>query len=131
MKMKKLNIMLVAGLGSLLFIGCTSNQPSFDPSNKEIKTVDGKHYMVPAGASASSYAVSSKVIKRYQEFGVSDCQDGDITWEDQKTADAVNAVMRNGNKSEGIAIYQKAASEGKIGCASPLSDEEYKSYLKK
>ncbi len=128
--MKKLKIMMLASLGSLLFIGCTSNQPSFDPSNKEIKTVDGKHYMVPAGASASSYAVSSKVIKRYQEFGVSDCQDGDITWEDQETADAINAVMRNGNKSEGLAIYRKAASEGKIGCASPLSDKEYQVSLK-
>jgi len=128
--MKKLNIMLVASLGSLLFIGCTSNQPSFDPSNKEIKTVDGKHYSVPYGTSTSSYAVSSKVIKRFQEFGVSDCQDGDITWEDQKTADAINAVMRNGNKSEGITIYHKAASEGKIGCASPLSDKEYQAYLK-
>ena len=128
--MKKLKIMMIASLGSLLFIGCTSNQPSFDPSNKEIKTVDGKHYMVPAGASASSYAVSSKVIKRYQEFGVSDCQDGDITWEDQETADAINAVMRNGNKSEGLAIYRKAASEGKIGCASPLSDKEYQASLK-
>lgn len=128
--MKKLNIMLVASLGLLLFIGCTSNQPSFDPSNKEIKTVDGKHYSVPYGTSTSNYAVSSKVIKRYQEFGVSDCQDGDITWEDQKTADAINAVMRNGNKSEGLAIYRKAASEGKIGCASPLSDKEYQAYLK-
>ena len=130
--MKKLNIMLAAGLGSLLFMGCTSNQPSFDPSNKEIKTVDGKHYMVPAGASVSSYAVDGKVIKRFQEFGVSDCQEGDITWEDQKIADDINAIMRrNANKSEGIAIYRKAASEGKIGCASPLSDTEYQASLKK
>jgi hypothetical protein len=129
--MEKLKFIMAASLASLLFIGCTSNQPSFDTSKKEIKTVDGKHYMVPAGASASNYALDSKVIKRFQEFGVSDCKDGDITWEDRKTADAINAVMRNGNKSEGIAIYQKAASEGKIGCASPLSDEEYQSYLKK
>ena len=88
-----------------------------------MKTVDGKHYMVPVGASTSSYAVDSKVIKRFQEFGVSDCQDGDITWEAYKTANAVNEVMRNGKKEEGIAIYKKAAAEGQIGCASPLSDK--------
>ena len=128
--MKKLNIMLVAGLGSLLFMGCTSNQPSFDPSNKEIKTVDGKQYRVPYGASTSSYAVSSKIIKRYKEFGISNCKDGDITWEEQKTADTINEVMRRGSKSEGLAIYRKAASEGKIGCASPLSAEEYQVSLK-
>jgi len=123
--MTKLKVMLGAGL-ALLLIGCTNNQPSFDAGNKEIKIVDGQHYSVPYGASTSRYAVSSKVIKRYQEFGVSDCRDGDITWEDQKTADAINEVMRNGTKSEGIAIYQKAASEGKIGCASPLSNKELK-----
>ena len=123
--MAELKFMLGAGL-ALLLIGCTNNQPSFDPDNKEIKMVDGKHYSVPYGASTSRYAVSSKVIKRYQEFGVSDCRDGDITWEDQKTADAINAVMRDGKKSEGIAIYKKAATEGRIGCASPLSDKELK-----
>jgi len=129
--MEKLKFIMLAGLASSLFIGCSSNQPSFDPNNKEIKTVDGKHYSVPYGTSTSSYAVSSKVIKRYQEFGVSDCQDGDITWEDQKTANAINTVMRSGSKEEGIAIYQKAASEGKIGCASPLSDKEYQASLNK
>jgi hypothetical protein len=128
--MRRMKFMMSAGF-ALLLMGCSNNQPSFDPSNKEMKTVDGKHYMVPAGASASSYAVDSKVIKRYQEFGVNDCQDGDITWEDQKTADAINEVMRSGKKSEGIAIYEKAASEGKIGCASPLSDKEYQATLNK
>ena len=123
--MTELKVMLGAGL-ALLLIGCTNNQPSFDAGNKEIKMVDGKYYSVPYGASTSRYAVSSKVIKRYQEFGVSDCRDGDITWEDQKTADAINEVMRNGNKSEGLAIYRKSAGEGKIGCASPLSDKELK-----
>ncbi len=120
--MIKLKYVLGAGF-ALLLIGCSNNQPSFDPNNKEMQTVDGKYYMVPVGVSTSRYVVDSKVIKRYQEFGVSDCQDGDITWEDQKTADAINEVMRNGKKSEGVAIYTKAASEGRIGCASPLSDK--------
>ncbi len=128
--MAKLKFIMAASLG-VLFIGCTNNQPSFNSSNKEIKTVDGKHYSVPYGTSTSSYAVNSEVIKSYkEEFGVSDCKDGDITWEDQKIADAINDVMRNGKKSEGIAIYKKAASEGRIGCASPLSDKEYQASLK-
>lgn len=123
--MTELKFMVGAGL-ALLLIGCTNNQPSPDLSKTEIKTIDGKQYSIPQGTTPSRYAVDSKVIKRYQEFGVSDCKDGDITWEDQQTEDAINAVMRDGKKSEGIAIYKKAASEGRIGCASPLSDKELK-----
>jgi len=128
--MGKLKFILVGSLASLLFIGCTSNQPAFDPSNKDIKMVEGKPYRVPHGASYSHYAVSNKVIEFYQDIGLSDCQKGDITWEEQKTADAINTVIRKGSKSEGKAIYRKAATEGKIGCSSPLSDKEYQSYLK-
>ncbi len=126
----KLKFML-ATVFALVFVGCSNNQSSVDITKKEIKIIDGKHYMVPAGASTSSYAVNSKVIKRFQDFGVSDCQEGDITWEDQKVANAINEVMRNGKKSEGITIYTKAADEGRIGCASPLSDEEYQAVLNK
>lgn len=128
--MRELKFMLGTGL-VLLLIGCTNNQPLPDQNKKELKTIDGKHYMVPVGATASSYAVNSKVIKRYQEFGVSNCNEGDVTWEDYQTANAVNDVMRNGKKEEGIAIYKKAASEGRIGCASPLSDKEYQASLSK
>ncbi len=128
--MTELKIILATGF-ALLFVGCTNNQPSPDLSNTVIKTIGEKNYSIPEGTTASNYAVDSKVIKRYQEFGVSDCQDGDITWEDQQTENAVNEVMRNGKKEEGIAIYKKAATEGRIGCASPLSETEYQAALKK
>ncbi len=126
----KLKCMLATGF-ALVFVGCTNNQPSPDLSKTVIKTIGEKHYSIPEGTTSSNYAVDSKVIKRYQEFGVSDCQEGDITWEDQTTADAINEVMRNGKKEEGIAIYKKAAGEGRIGCASPLSDEAYQADLNK
>ena len=126
---KTMKFILAVGL-ILLFVGCTNNQPSPDLSKRVIKTIGEKHYSIPEGTTSSNYAVDSKVIKRYQEFGVSDCKEGDATWEDQQTADAINSVMRNGKKYEGIAIYKKAAAEGRIGCASPLSDKEYKAALK-
>ena len=126
----KLKSILATGF-ALVFVGCTNTQPSPDLSKTVIKTIGEKHYSIPEGTTSSNYVVDSKVIKRYQEFGVSDCQEGDITWEDQTTADAVNEVMRNGKKEEGMAIYKKAASEGKIGCASPLSDEAYQASLNK
>lgn len=130
--MKKLNIMLVAGLGSLLFIGCTSNQPSFDPSNKEIKTVDGKHYKIPVGARPDIQPLTDKkVIEFYHKIGLPTCEKGDLKWEERKTSDAINKIMRSGSDAGGEELYRKAAVEGKVGCVSPLSDEEYKSYLKK
>ena len=128
--MTELKFILAAGF-ALVFVGCTNTQPSPDLSKTVIKTIGEKHYSIPAGTTASNYAVDSKVIKRYQEFGVNDCKDGDITWEDQQTENAINEVMRNGKKEEGVAIYKKAASEGRIGCASPLSDKAYQAVLNK
>ncbi len=118
--------MLAAGF-ALVFVGCTDNQPTPDLSKTEIKTINGKHYSIPQGTNPSNYAVDDKVIKRFQAFGITDCKEGDVTWEDYQTANAINEVMRDGDKkSKGIAIYKKAASEGRIGCASPLSDAELK-----
>ncbi len=110
----------IFALGLLLFVGCSTAQPAFDLNTKETKVIDGKKYSVPAGASTSSYAVESKVIKFYQSIGVSECKEGDITWEAQSVAEAVNSEMRTGSKGKGIEIYRKAASEGKVGCASPM-----------
>jgi len=121
--MTRIKFMLTASV-SLLFIACSSTQPSFNPNNKEMKLVDGKQYMIPVGTSTSNAPVSSKVIKFYQDMGLSSCKLGDITWEEQTTADSINSVMRSGSKEEGIAIYHKAAKEGKIGCASPHNTDK-------
>ncbi len=118
---------LLATSFALVFVGCADNQPVPDLSKTEVKTIGGKHYAIPQGAIPGNYAVDDKVIKRFQAFGITDCKNGDVTWEDKQTNNAINEVMRDGDKkSEGIAIYKSAASEGRIGCASPLSDLELK-----
>ena len=119
--MKALNVTLISGL-ALLVIGCSTNEPTVNTANETVTLENGKQYSVPAGSSYTKAPVTDKVIQRYTEFGVTGCKSGDITWEEQKVADAINAVMRNGSKDEGLAIYEKAAKEGTIGCSSPLSN---------
>ena len=117
--MTKLKYTLLLTLTSTLFVGCTSTEPTFNTNDTMVvQSTDGKSYTIPKGASHTREAVSAKVIKRYTEFGVSNCKDGDITWEEEKTAEAINNILRSGTKEDGIALYRKAASEGKIGCAS-------------
>ena len=115
--------LVVASIGiAFLFIGCNStSQPQFDPNKLEVKNVDEKQYKVPANTSIGTQALEDqKVIKFYHDIGLSNCKEGDVTWETYETADAVNMVMRSGSKTGGKEIYVKAVSEGKVGCASPL-----------
>ena len=117
--MTKLKYTFLLTLTSSLFVGCTSTGPSFNTNDTVVvKTIDGKSYTIPKGTNHTREAVTPKVIKRYTEFGVSNCKDGDITWEEEAFAESINNIMRNGTKEDGIALYRKAASEGKIGCAS-------------
>lgn len=127
--MKRVNLLLIPA-AAMLLSACSTAQPSVATDVKTLKKAGDKYYLVPAGTSSPSSAVDDKVIAFYHKIGVADCQKGDITWEELKTADSINAMMRNGTKEEGIALYKKAAKEGKVGCAHPLSDEAYKTYLK-
>jgi len=127
--MKKVNLLLIPA-AAVLFSACSTAQPSVAPDAKTLKKAGDKYYLVPANTSSPSSAVDDKVIPFYHKIGVAECQKGDITWEELKTADRINAIMRNGSKEEGIALYKKAAKEGKVGCAHPLSNEAYKAYLK-
>ena len=114
---------VAASIGiAFLLVGCNStSQPEFDPNKLEIKSVDGKQYKVPALTSVSNQPLTdNKSITFYQEIGLPHCKKGDVTWETYETADAVNVVMRSGSKDGGREIYIKAASEGKVGCISPL-----------
>ena len=117
--MIKIKYTLLLTLASLLFIGCTSTQPTLNTNDTMVvQTIDGKSYMIPKGTSHTREAVTPKAIKFYKKIGVDHCKDGDITWEEEKTAEAINNILRSGTKEEGITLYRKAASEGKIGCAS-------------
>jgi hypothetical protein len=113
----KYTLSLIAA--SSLFMGCSTAQPAFDPNDTMVvKSIDGKSYTIPKGTNHTREAVTPKAIEFYKKIGVSDCKEGDITWEEKHTAEAINSILRSGTKEEGIALYKKAASEGKVGCAS-------------
>ncbi len=113
--MTKIKLLSAASLALLLMTGCTTNQPSFDASNTAVKVVDGKSYNIPKGANPSPY-VDAKVIKFYQKIGLSECKEGDITWEEEKAKDEMSVAISKGDKG----IYKKLADQGRIGCASPI-----------
>ena len=114
--MTKITYISAAVSALLLIAGCSTNQPSFDPSNTVVEVVKGKSYNIPQGAHPSPY-VDAKVIKFYQKIGLTDCKDGDITWEEEKAKDEMGIAISKGDRS----IYKKLAKEGRIGCASPIS----------
>ncbi len=119
--MKALNVTLISGL-ALLVIGCSTSEPTVNTTKQIVTLENGKQYSVPTGSSYTKAPVTDKHIQRYTEFGVKECKNGDITWEMYSVADAINVVMRSGTKEGGLTIYEKAAKEGTIGCASPLSN---------
>jgi len=101
-------------------VGCASTEAAVEPMIQTVKLADGKQYNVPINATYTQKAVTPKAIKFYQGLGVTECADGDITWEDKAVADKINKIMRTGSKDEGIALYKQAAKNGSIGCSSPL-----------
>ncbi|RLA69366.1 MAG: hypothetical protein DRG09_05900 [Epsilonproteobacteria bacterium] len=120
--MKALKVTLLSGV-ALLVVGCSTNEPTVNTTKQIVTLENGKQYSVPQGSSYTKAPVTDKVIKRYTELGVKDCQNGDITWETESVASSINKVLRTGSKDEGLAIYRKAAKEGTVGCSSPLSNK--------
>ena len=113
--MTKIKLLSAASLALLLMTGCTTNQPSFDPTDTAVEVVGGKSYNIPKGAHPSPY-VDANVIKFYQKVGLTECKEGDITWEEEKAKEEMNIAIGKGDKG----IYKKLAKEGRIGCASPI-----------
>jgi hypothetical protein len=113
--MTNIKFIPAASFALLLMVGCTTNQPSFDPSKTAVEVVKGKSYNIPQGAHPSPY-VDDKVIAFYQKIGLKDCKKGDITWEEEKAKEEMGIAISKGDKG----IYKKLAKEGRIGCASPI-----------
>jgi PBP1b-binding outer membrane lipoprotein LpoB len=114
--MKKIQMITALTSTLILMAGCSTTQPSFDPKNTKVEVVNGKSYNIPVGAHSSPY-VNAEVITFYQEIGLSECKQGDITWEENKAKDEMGEAISKGDKS----IYKKLAKEGLIGCASPIA----------
>ena len=118
-KMKQLKSIITIGITLPFLTACLNNQPSFDPNNTEIRVIDSKSYNIPIGANPSPY-VDAKVIKFYHKIGLSECKEGDITWEESNAVDEMSVAIQNGDKD----IYGRLAKEGRIGCASPIQDNK-------
>ena len=114
--MQKLFIISLLGLTGFLVLGCSATQPSFDAGNTTVQVVKGKSYNIPVGATPSPY-VDEKVIKFYNTIGLTECKNGDITWEEANAKDEMMIAIGKGDKG----IYKKLADQGRIGCASPLN----------
>ena len=117
--MKKVQYALGFGI-SLLMVGCMHSSTVSKSNMQIVKLDDGKSYKIPVGAVYTKASVTPQAIQFYKVMGVSDCKNGDITWEDPSIAEKINKIMRSGTKQEGISMYVEAAKDGEIGCASPL-----------
>jgi len=117
--MKKMQYIVGMGI-SFLMIGCMQS-PSVDKKSMHtVKLADGHSYSVPVGAIYTKAPVTPQAIQFYTVMGVSDCKNGDITWEAPGVANRINKIMRGGTKQEGITMYVEAAKNEEIGCASPI-----------
>lgn len=112
----------VLGMGmAFLIMGCMESSTVSMDNMHIVKLENGKSYKIPVGAVYTKDAVTPQAINFYKVMGVSNCKNGDITWEDPVIADRINKIMRSGTKQEGIKLYVEAAKEGTIGCSSPLN----------
>ena len=130
MKMEKLKFMTVSGLALVLFIGCSSDQPSFNPNNKGIVIVEGKPYRVPLEANYSTQSFKSendRGVVKGRKAGI-DCRKGDISWISSNVQKAAQEAAAEGDVNLAASIVLAAPKKGQIGCAHPLSKKEYEYY---
>ena len=100
---------------TLLMVGCTSTQPTFDPNITEAKVIDGKTFNIPKGATPSPHIATQKEVEFYKKSGVADCKQGDVLWDAEGAKVRIAKAIASGNPD----IHKELAKEGKIGCASP------------
>ena len=102
---------------ALLVVGCSTNQPTFDPNVTEVKVIDGKKFNIPQGATASPHIATKKEVEFYKKSGVADCKQGDVIWDAEGAKAQIAKAIESGNPE----IHKELAKEGTIGCASPLN----------
>jgi len=104
---------LIAILG---LVGCSSSAENVDQNIKKQVIVDGKKFSIPSGAIPSPHLASTVEVNFFKKSGVSECKEGDITWEAASVKGEVANAIKNGDAS----IHKDLVKAGKIGCASPI-----------
>ena len=114
-------LIIGAGLlaGMMLLSGCTGSQPAFNPGDKAITFVNGKPYAIPY--SANYDPMDEYKYKMYKSVGYT-CNMGNVIWGDRRLSPSINNAK---NEDEIKSIIVTALRQGKIGCAKPLSKQEY------
>ncbi len=117
--------LIVLSIGSLLvFSGCV--EPGFDAKNKMMVFVEGEPYSVPKNANHMAKPMNTEDVKEINKMGLN-CKKGDIVW---VAYTAKSLLIEHGRSNGEIKLaYVNAYKKGLTGCASPLSDQEYKSQL--
>lgn len=118
-------ILIVLSIGSLLvFSGCV--EPGFNANNKMMVFVEGEPYMVPRNANHMLKAMNTEDVKELNKMGLN-CKKSDVLW----VAYAAKSLLIEHGRSPGEIklAYVNAQKKGLTGCASPLSDQEYKDHL--
>jgi hypothetical protein len=131
--MKKLKLIMVSGFVSLLFIGCASDQPSFDPNKKSIAVVAGNVYLVPLEVEYNLEPFKSENDKgmiKARQAGL-DCKKGDILWISSEVKKTVREARLDGDVNRAASIVIEAPRKGYVGCAHPLSRKEFEDYQRK
>ena len=118
-------ILIGLSIGSLLiFSGCV--EPAFNAHNKMMVFVEGEPYSVPKNANHMSKAMNTEDVTEMNKMGVH-CKKGDIVWVAYTAKSLLIKYGRSTGEIKGA--YVNAHKKGLTGCASPLSDQEYKSHL--
>ena len=122
--MKRMTL-IVLSIGSLLvFSGCV--EPGFDANNKMMVFVEGEPYSVPKNANHMAKPMNTEDVKEINKMGLN-CKKGDIVW---VAYTAKSLLVEHGRSSGEVKLaYVNAHKKGLTGCASPLSDKEYRSHL--
>jgi len=119
-------IMIGLGLiGILVFTGCVGSQPqqqsTFNKNNKSITFINGKPYFIPRMAKYSNTQLKN-IDNSYKKIG---CRNGDVFWFTGIAYCDIDATLQK-YKTD---VIKRHYNNGEIGCAKPLSNQQYQYVL--